>query len=368
MNKKVLYIVDYLGIHCGMRYYNEAFVKVLMSIDELEIVILSNYRYGTQKKPFFYNQYTGTIVAKTSHLLINYSRLFFFILKHRHSIFIFLSYGITIDVLFIYIITIAQNHVIDVHEAVAQSLDKSKLLKKCFHYLYSKRVNRVIEHSERTDKYLNEYNYRGVRFFVPHFRYCIKTEYDMHKVGTDVLSSVKSDKINFLFFGNICYNKGIDVLIDSINQLPESITDRINVIVAGKDYDGVINRNGLIKNNLLCVILRHIEDDELVYLFKHTDYVTLPYRKTSQSGILEMAFHFKKPVVVSDIPYFRQTLMAFPSFGILAKSGVLGYADAIESIVNNSRCSFFEEADNEKYNHRKEIDSFKNRFGKWIME
>ena len=55
-----------------------------------------------------------------------------------------------------------------------------------------------------------------------------------------------------------------------------------------------------------------------MYLYEHTDYVALPYRKTSQSGILEMAFYFRKPILASDVPYFRRMLTEFPSFGILS--------------------------------------------------
>lgn len=40
---------------------------------------------------------------------------------------------------------------------------------------------------------------------------------------------------------------------------------------------------------------RHINDDELVYLYSKTDYILLPYKKSSQSGILRWRLISIKP-------------------------------------------------------------------------
>ena len=38
-----VYLVDYIGMHCGMHYYNDAFCRVLSAIPGLDISVLSNY-------------------------------------------------------------------------------------------------------------------------------------------------------------------------------------------------------------------------------------------------------------------------------------------------------------------------------------
>ena len=95
----------------------------------------------------------------------------------------------------------------------------------------------------------------------------------------------------------------------------------------------------------------------------------MPYRKTSQSGILEMAFYFQKPVVATDIPYFKKVLSEFPSFGILTGNDSTGYAKCLANIIENpSQFVFFSDSDYSKYSNRKEVEAFRVEFMKWIME
>ena len=115
-----------------------------------------------------------------------------------------------------------------------------------------------------------------------------------------------------------------DILISAVNSLEPELRCKANVIIAGKDFDGTVHRVQPSDKAAFKIVLRHIEDDELVYLYEHTDYVALPYRKTSQSGILEMAFYFRKPILASDVPYFRRMLTEFPSFRHLVRQGCPG--------------------------------------------
>ena len=85
--------------------------------------------------------------------------------------------------------------------------------------------------------------------------------------------------MNILFFGNITYDKGIDILISAVNDLEPELRCKANVIIAGKDCDGTVYRVQPSDKAAFKIVLRHIEDDELVYLYEHTDYVALPYRK-----------------------------------------------------------------------------------------
>ena len=50
-----IYLVDYIGMHCGMHYYNDAFCRVLSAIPGLDISVLSNYADKNTNKPFCTN-------------------------------------------------------------------------------------------------------------------------------------------------------------------------------------------------------------------------------------------------------------------------------------------------------------------------
>ena len=65
--------------------------------------------------------------------------------------------------------------------------------------VYSERFATVIVHSQRTNDLLEEYGYRGNRLFVPHFKYCFSKNYDIRRLGADIVSAIAEDKVNILF-------------------------------------------------------------------------------------------------------------------------------------------------------------------------
>lgn len=226
-----IYLVDYIGMHCGMHYYNDAFCRVLSAIPGLDISVLSNYADKNTNKPFFLHQYKGCKLRKICCLLWNYLMLLGFVLRNRKSCFIYLTYGNSIDLPFMYIVSLAGKSIIDIHEAIAQNVDDNADLKRRFKKIYSERIKSVIVHSQRTNDLLDEYGYGGVRLFVPHFKYCFSKKYDIRRVGADIVSSVAEDKVNILFFGNITYDKGVDILISAVNMLEPKLRSKANIII-----------------------------------------------------------------------------------------------------------------------------------------
>lgn len=362
-----IYLVDYLGIHCGMHYYLDSFSRVLLSIPNTQIEILSNYPIE-KRIPFFKNQYKGSLVRKVLSLFVNIRRLYRHINTHRDCFYVYLTYGNTIDALFMSVISKTSKHIIDIHEAIAQDIDKSIILNHVFKDIYRYKVNAVISHSERTDIILYDYNFKNKKLFVPHFKYQFKKIYNDVNITNEIRNSIDNSRINLLFFGNLNENKGIDILIESINLLPEETCKRLNVIIAGKDFDGAIDRVSPKADRNVKIFRRHITDDELVFLYQNVDYISLPYRKTSQSGILEMAFYFKKPIIASNIPYFKKMLTDFPTFGVIAGINAKDYASILSEVIDNNHKQFYTQSDYDKYENRKEINDFILNFQAWINE
>lgn len=362
-----IYLVDYLGVHCGMHYYLEAFRRALGALNGYDVKYVSNHSESISTKPVLLNQYNGNIIKKITFLLINLFRLYRLVKKHKEDIFIYLTYGNAIDLPYMKIVTGAKYHVIDIHEAIAQNVDTDEKLKQKFKKIYSRNVKTVISHSTRTDNFLEEYGFCGKRFAVPHFKYILPKDFNMSNIPNEIKNAPNPDKINLLFFGNLNESKGVDILIDAVNILDNDIADKINVTIAGKDFDGAVDRVKPMPGRNIKIIRRRINDDELKYLYSKTDYLTLPYRKTSQSGILEMAFYFKKPIIASDVPYFRKTLSEFPSFGILAGMGSDNYAKAItQAIANYDSSVYFNDEDYAHYENREEIAIFVKNFKNWL--
>ena len=363
-------LVDYLGVHCGMHYYNEAFEKTLQKIESIQVKIVSNYGSNRSDNAFFFNQYKGILPIKILKLCCNLVKLLFYVIFHRKECYVYLTYGNRLDLLFMSIITLAPKHIIDIHEAVAQCVDDDEKLKQKFKNLYSKRVKSVIYHSDRTLDFLKEYGYKGETLSVPHFKYCFQKEYDISKVGLDAKDVFSIDKINLLFFGNINLAKGVDIFIDAVNCLSDEYKSQINVVIAGKNSDDSINITKPANPELFNLIVRHIEDDELVYFYQNCDYVVLPYRKTSQSGILEMAFYFQKPIIANNVKYFKQVLDEFSTFGVLSTGiDAVQFKDILIQVIDNHKSSqYFDDNQYGKFTNREEINSFVSEFSEWIYK
>ncbi|MDE7420916.1 MAG: glycosyltransferase family 4 protein [Muribaculaceae bacterium] len=362
----MIYLVDFIGVHCGMHYYLDAFKQVLESIDGVKVGIVSNFT-DSEEAPVLLNHYKGNKINKAFLALRNLLRLNRFIRRHKKDKFIYLTYGNILDTYFLPIISKAPYHCVDIHEALAQNEDSNIKLRNKLAKIYSSKIKHVISHSSRTDDYLMQFGFSGQKFEVPHFRYIFPRNYDLNSIPEEMKSAISMDRINILFFGNITREKGIDVLLDAVNNLSEKDADRINVIVAGKDIDGVYKNVRIKPDRSIHFFTRHISDEELRFLYDNVNFLALPYRTTSQSGILEMAFHFKKPIIASNIPYFRKMLTEFPSFGILDGNSSKDFSAAIREVLQRNQTSFFKDDEYDRYQNRKETEDFKKEFKKWLI-
>jgi len=115
---------------------------------------------------------------------------------------------------------------------------------------------------------------------------------------------INSEESIILFFGFIRKYKGLDLLFEAMAD------DRIKkagikLLVAGefyedaKQYTEQIEQSG-IKDQL---ILRtdFIQDSEVKYYLCAADVVIQPYRNATQSGVTPLAYHFEKPMVVTNV-------------------------------------------------------------------
>ncbi|MEN6460262.1 MAG: glycosyltransferase family 4 protein [Syntrophomonas sp.] len=109
-----------------------------------------------------------------------------------------------------------------------------------------------------------------------------------------------------LFFGRIDAYKGVDFLVEEFTSHP--LSDDIKLVIAGK---GAVDKatRAKMKTDRILFLNRFIRDEEMNWLFSHCITVVLPYKEASQSGVLPIAYHYGKPVLVSDLPGLTENVI-----------------------------------------------------------
>lgn len=114
----------------------------------------------------------------------------------------------------------------------------------------------------------------------------------------------KNSKIA-LFFGFIRNYKGLDILLDAISQLNPAFSGNFKLLIAGEFYEDSkpymeqIQRLGI--GDRLILKTGFIPDSEVRYLLSAADVVIQPYRNATQSGVTPLAYHFLKPMIVTNV-------------------------------------------------------------------
>jgi len=129
-------------------------------------------------------------------------------------------------------------------------------------------------------------------FVIPHGDYLYYTKWSENKI-------IESNKKIILYFGIISEYKGLQYLIEAEPLISKSIPN-IKIIIAGS---GDFKRyHALIKNPENFEIHNYfIPDMEVSHYFQSASIVVLPYIDASQSGVIPVAYAFKKPVIVTNV-------------------------------------------------------------------
>lgn len=139
-----------------------------------------------------------------------------------------------------------------------------------------------------------------------------------------------------LFFGFIRKYKGLDILLRALKELKQSTTDPAKLpklLIAGEFYEDGSVYEALIDELQIRdrVILRtqFISDQEVKYYLCAADVVIQPYRNATQSGVTPLAYHFEKPMIVTNVGGLP-SLVPHMKVGLVAKPEPSSLADAME--------------------------------------
>lgn len=156
--------------------------------------------------------------------------------------------------------------------------------------------------SKFTAEYFSEH-YPNKSYF-----YCPMTLKGYGEVSTDNYK-IDPSKLNLLFFGNVVYNKRLDLLIQAVKDLPAQVKRRVHLTVAGKCDNPQPYLEQIGGDNSISVFFKRIDDCEVAELFTKHDFLVLPYQDVAQSGPHMIAYYYDLPVIASDIDGFKERVI-----------------------------------------------------------
>ena len=157
-----------------------------------------------------------------------------------------------------------------------------------------------------------------------------------------------------LFFGLIRPYKGLDLLIEASKTLKEKLNN-FKILVVGDCYENpepyskMINKNGL--NDIFDMRFEFVPNDKVNIYFSAADVIVLPYKSATQSGIVPVAYHFDKPVIVTNVGGLSEIVQE-------GKTGYVVYPEPNE--IADGILKYYNNLD--KINFVENIKSYKDNF------
>lgn len=168
-------------------------------------------------------------------------------------------------------------------------------------YLFSS-IHRFVTMSEKVNQDLKTFTHKP----------SIKIVHPLYDNFGDIVSKEEARKhlslpVNeklILFFGFIRKYKGLDLLLEAMNdsRIKEA---NIKLLIAGEFYDNKEEYELIIAKynlaNSLYLRTKFIDNSEVKYYLSAADFVIQPYKNATQSGVTPLAYHFEKPMLVTNV-------------------------------------------------------------------
>ena len=128
---------------------------------------------------------------------------------------------------------------------------------------------------------------------------------------TNIKNDLNLGENVILFFGIVRKYKGLIYLIKALPEVVKEID--IDLLIVGEFWDKkqkYIDLMHILKvENNIKIIDRYIPNEDVGNYFEIADIVVLPYISGSQSGIAQIAYAFNKPVIITNVGGFSETII-----------------------------------------------------------
>ena len=150
-----------------------------------------------------------------------------------------------------------------------------------------------------------------------------------------------NDKV-ILFFGFVRAYKGLDLLIEAMAD-PAIKAAGIKLVIAGEFYESPtpyftqIEQLGL--TDTISVYNQYIGEKEVTQYVSAADFIIQPYRNATQSGVTPMAYHFLKPMLVTNVGGLADTV-PHDKVGLVVQPNPRSIAEGIVQLYERGTAHF----------------------------
>ncbi|MGN1152112.1 MAG: glycosyltransferase [Lachnospiraceae bacterium] len=173
----------------------------------------------------------------------------------------------------------------------------------------------------------------GAKYVVtPHPTYNAFKMQDMSREEARKLLDVDEQTPMLLFFGFVREYKGLKYLLDAMKKIKTKMPETQLWVVGdfGEDKEQYLKQ---IQDNdirdQINLVEGYIPDKEVEKYFAAADLVVLPYISATQSGIVQIAYGFEKPVVVTDVGGLPDVVQDHKTGYVVPKENADAIADAV---------------------------------------
>lgn len=176
----------------------------------------------------------------------------------------------------------------------------------------------------------------GKEVMIPHGHFLEYADYATKEESRKYLN-IPEDKTVLLFFGQIKKVKGVGVLLEAFAKIKDKYPDVLLVIAGSvwKDdfsqYQEIIHANHM--QDRVRADIKYIPDKEVKYYYNAADCCMLPYLDVYQSGVVQLTYAYKKPVVATRIGAFKEVVLENESGFMCEPNNPDDLANAIEKAL-----------------------------------
>ncbi len=198
--------------------------------------------------------------------------------------------------------------------------------------------------SNAVENQLNEMFHKKVfKSALPIYDFYNKSEANINQTTLKSQFGFDADSTVFLFFGLVRKYKGLDLLLQSFAQLLQKMP-KARLLVAGEFYEDDKPYFDLIEQyqlkDYINIQNKYIANEDVADYFNACDIVVMPYRSATQSGIMSMAYGFKKPVVVTDVGELAQLVAVYETGLVVPPLDTDAFANAMYELAQQKISGF----------------------------